>query len=252
VKVLNDQQLELEQRFIAAYNSIDKHMRKTVGLGPSIGFAKVARSFCASKWPQGTEQLLALASLRNAVVHAEKGHDRPFFLPSPAAVDEIEDVMRRVLTPDTVLQHFQRTVSALRHSDSIDSALDQIRANDYSQFPVYKNGRFAGLLTENGITRWLAQHVHEKLSLVDFGEEQAETVLIQEAKRRNCEFVAGSTTIEKLVAMFSINLELEAVLITEHGKRSEPLQGIATTWDIIALKRVDRIEHIKAPKGKSA
>jgi predicted transcriptional regulator len=60
-----------------------------------------------------------------------------------------------------------------------------IKKHDYSQFPIYDEDEFVGLLTENGITRWLAKHVTQVLSLVDFEEIPVSALLQEEEMREN-------------------------------------------------------------------
>jgi hypothetical protein len=100
---------------------------------------------------------------------------------------------------------------------------------------VYEDNRFHGLLTENGITRWLARHVATKLSLVELEEELVAQVLQNEEERKNYCFVAPNMRVDDVCSLFASNSLLEAVLITASGKESEALQGIVTRWDIIQI-----------------
>ena len=115
------------------------------------------------------------------------------------------------------------------------TVLKTIKHRDYSQFPVYEDGRFRGLLTENGITRWLAHHVMTKLSLVELEDVPVKDVLESEERRRNYHFMPRDTRVDDVVAQFASGELLEAVLITATGKPSETLLGIATRWDILHI-----------------
>jgi len=66
-------------------------------------------------------------------------------------------VWRRLSAPELVIPRFQRDVTRISHRDTLVHVLNLVRKNDFSQFPVYREGRFVGLITENGITRWMAQ-----------------------------------------------------------------------------------------------
>ena len=94
----------------------------------------------------------------------------------------------------------------------------------------------SGLLTENGITRWLAHHVDTKFSTVELDDVPVKAVLQNEEMLKTCCFVAGDIRVDDVSALFASHGELEAVLITTQGKESEPLLGIATRWDILDLK----------------
>jgi hypothetical protein len=98
---------------------------------------------------------------------------------------------------------------------------------------VYSNNRFKGLLTENGITRWLAKHVERADSLVDVNDVFVSELLREEEQRDNCSFVSRDLETEILRIMFRDLEILEAVLITENGQRTEIPLGIATRWDML-------------------
>ena len=104
---------------------------------------------------------------------------------------------------------------------------------DYSLFPAYKEGHFRGLLTENGITRWLGHHVATGLSSIELAGVPVEWVLQNEEERSNFCFVPPNTRVEDVASLFASHPLLEAVFITASGKESETLLGIATRWDII-------------------
>lgn len=113
--------------------------------------------------------------------------------------------------------------------------LKTINHRDYSQFPVYEDKRFLGMLTENGVTRWLARHVVTTLSLVELDEIFVLHVLQSEEARNNHQFVAADMRVDEVTALFARQTLLEAVLITATGKHTEDLLGIATRWDILHL-----------------
>jgi CBS domain-containing protein len=93
------------------------------------------------------------------------------------------------------------------------------------------------LLTENGVTRWLAGHVVRTLSLVELDDIRVEQVLRNEEERRNYHFVPRDVRVDDVSALFAKQALLEAALITTNGKETEKLLGIATRWDILHLAR---------------
>jgi predicted transcriptional regulator len=157
----------------------------------------------------------------------------------------LESVVRRIEAVHDLLVHprlaiptFQRKVSALGAGDPIAKALQLICDPGFSQFPVYSEGRFAGLLTENGITRWLARaHADHSSSVVDLEDECVRVVLELEETRQSWTFAARTARAE-VVSLFIQTPLLEAVLITQRGSKDESLLGIATRWD--ALKELGR------------
>jgi predicted transcriptional regulator len=137
--------------------------------------------------------------------------------------------------PERAIPTFERPVETLGPSESLATVLRTIRKRDYSQFPVYDDGlRFRGLLTENGITRWLAGHVATQLSLVELEDVPVKVVLREEEQAQsNWAFVARDETVGRIRQLFAEREMLEAVLISPRGKRNESLIGIVTRWDLL-------------------
>ena len=107
-----------------------------------------------------------------------------------------------------------------------------ISQRDYSQFPVFDGQEFRGLLTENGITRWLAQHVVRELSLIDLEDVLVSKLIQAEEQRPNWIFVSRNLSVDEAKLLFNEKKRLEAILITQNGNRTERLLGLITRWDV--------------------
>jgi predicted transcriptional regulator len=181
-------------------------------------------------------ELRSFGDLRNVIVHSKVRPNQHLATPSPWVVERIERIRDELTSPGLAIPTFQRDVQTVRTTDTLLHVLTLIRQCDYSQFPVYEDGRFRGLLTENGITRWLAHHVVEARQPLD----QATTVAVkgvlgEEEHHKNHQFVRRSMPVDELLATFARQPLVEALLITETGKRTEKLLGLATRWDILRL-----------------
>ena len=149
-------------------------------------------------------------------------------------MERLEAILRRLTNPALAIPTFaKKKVEIVSVSDPLADVLKRISERDYSQFPVYDGNVFKGLLTENGITRWLAHHVSNELSLVELADIPVKKALREEEKRPNWLFVHRNKPVDKIKELFADHELLEAVLITYSGNRSENLLCIATRWDII-------------------
>ena len=233
-KATQSQRLDIP--YIEAYNQIDSHMRTCLKQPVGVGFSKLVGMFCTQyPWIAYDKPLRALANLRNLIDHTMTDHDRPFFLPAPRAVEEIEVIRDKMLHPETVLPRFRRDVVCMEAVDDMKAALAMVDTYDFSQFPVYRDQEYVGLLTENGITRCLAKRVHSRESLVNLPQTTVQDVLGWEERREDYTFVAADHTLEQLAYGFVQNQALEAILITQDGKPSRQLLGIVTRFDIMRL-----------------
>lgn len=239
-KLAQDDQ-EMIDRFLAAYNAIDKALRTRLKPRPdkSQSFVYVVDQY-ARRYPSwGDGQILKqYADLRNFIVHEQTRPQQPLAVPTRAVVQTIEQVLER-LNRRATIGFGKKKVVSFELDDPLSKVLKTIGRTDFSQFPVYDTGHeFRGVLTENGITRWLANHI-SKIALVDFDEERVRTVLKEEEPRKNYLFVPRDSSVDEVTSEFAHRPLLEVVLITQNGRSSERLLGLATRWDILKAAEVE-------------
>ncbi len=223
-------------RFVDAYNSIDACMRNELGLDGRPGFLEVLNRF-TDRHGRIAElrELKLFAELRNVAVHMQSLVN-PAFVPSDKAVERLEQIRDRLLSPPLAGSVFRRKVVAVSPLDSLTKVLEFVRQNDFSQFPVYDGSALVGLLTENGITRWLAQHVNSSGSLVELLDHSVSEVLNDDRKSRNFKLVGRQLPVDVVQDLFAEHANVEAVIVTNSGKSTEVPLGIATQWDIARLQ----------------
>ena len=234
---LSKEQLDLIEHFEADYNAVDLFLRRHFGGEKQASFSHLVRQYSRKHagW-RDVELLLTIAEVRNAIVHGKTEAYRYVAVPAPAIIEQLAICLDRLTHPARAIPTFQRKVETVAFDDTLTHVLEIITQQQYSQFPVYHAQRFRGLLTENGITRWLAQHVTTELSLVELSDIPVKAVLRNEEKLDTHHFVARDFRVDDLRALFATYEMLEAALITSSGKQTEALMGIVTRWDILRLK----------------
>ncbi len=233
---LSTDHVDTIEHFEADYNAVDQFLRKMLGVDKQASFSYLVKEYSRKHtgWPDAGV-LLTIADVRNAIVHGKTEAYCYVAVPTPPLVQKLRVCRDRLMHPARAIPTFQRKVEAVSNHDTLARVLKIIAQRKYSQFPVYESERFRGLLTENGITRWLANHVANKLSLVELADVPVKEVLENEEKRKNYQFVAREFRVDDVRALFAGHELLEAVLVTASGKDSESLLGIATRWDTTSL-----------------
>jgi predicted transcriptional regulator len=233
---LTEEQFNLIQHFEADYNAIDQFLRKAVGVDKSISFTHLLRQY-SDKHPgwRDAELLRMIAEVRNTIIHGKVEPYQYVAVPTISTVQKLRACLDRLINRASVIPTFQRKVETVSITHSLAHVLKIIAKRDYSQFPVYEGSGFKGLLTENGITHWLANHVNTDLSLIEMSEVYVKEVLPLEHARKNYQFVARNMRVDDVSDLFAINGALEAVLITDKGKVTEVLLGISTRWDMMHI-----------------
>ncbi len=229
---------DLASRFLLAFNAIDEHLRHETQLHErEVSFKRVLDEYAARRrgW-RHERDLRRCIGLRNVLVHDQVRPGQPPAVPALNTTELIERIRDGLVNPQRVLPAFQCSVTTLLSSERLDQLLTRIRTSDFSQFPVIESNAFVGLVTENGLTRWLARHV-STASLLDLAEHSVADVLGCEEARDNFRFVPRSMLLEDLIEAFREQPSLEAVLVTERGGRSTSFLGIATRWDIVQVLR---------------
>jgi predicted transcriptional regulator len=221
-------------RFIAAFNRIDAAMRKMTGAdSKTTSFVAVANQFSRSYDFPHHDFIRVVAELRNVLVHEKKDATEELAIPAERIVSKLERIAGELESPERVEARIAPDkLATITADDSLKDVLHLIREKQYSQFPVIKDGKIIGLLTENGIARWLSAEV-VKESLIEFSDATVSKIIKLEEKRPNMALVGRYGLIGQVRMQFSQNALLEAVIITQAGKADQQPLGIITRWDFI-------------------
>lgn len=219
--------------FRAVFNDIEHYLKDKYRFSDNTGFQAMVDA-CESRDQivrRFSSSLKKYARLRNVVVH-----ENDVIADVSEKVTQSMKMIYEALVDPPGVSDFIHEVATCQLSDTLLSVLLTVRAKDFSQFPAYNGGLFQGLVTENGITRWLARHAED--DLFSTAETSISDILGCEESNDNVRFVARSASAYEAAARFTSadspgNKHVEAVIITEHGKPSERPIGILTTWDVL-------------------
>ncbi|MGO4888550.1 CBS domain-containing protein [Anaerobacillus sp. MEB173] len=228
-------------RFITAFNSIEKALKKELLLDRHYSFIKLVdlskkRNPLVMKYEL---DLKKFAELRNAIVHEQTEIEFIIAEPHIQIVEEIEKIKEELTKPELVIPRFKRKVIYFQLEDRLTTVLKAIKEHAFTQYPIYKDGKFFGLITENGIVRWLSNKVDK--DQITLNSKTLDQVMLYERHAQNVIFIHKETTLYEAQDLFVKQLDkkftrLDALLITETGDKNEPLLGIITPYDVIKFK----------------
>jgi predicted transcriptional regulator len=228
------------ERFLSAFNQIHDFFKKELGGQRYIGFMEGLNNLRTKNYilAKYFDELSVYNDLRNVIVHKKNKVDFVIAEPHAETVQKIENILAYLINPEKVYPKFKSDVKKFNITNSLFDVLVEVKNRGFSQFPIYKENRFIGLLTENGITNWLAKNVLE--DLFSLTETTIGDIIGFEEKDNNFDFISRNVSIYQAKEMFLNHLEkgsvkLDAILITENGKTEETLLGIITPWDVIDL-----------------
>jgi len=227
-------------RFIFAFNRIEKSMEKISGLNNYMPFSRlIDKSKHLNAVIRKFEQdLRKCGELRNAIVHNQTNIEYAIAEPHEDIVELIEYIDLELSKPVTVGDIFLRKVHTLQATDILAAGLKLIREKKFNQIPIYQSNKFIGLVTATGITYWLADNMTDEMisrempTLLDIysHEKQKNTYRFI---RMDLSVYAAEEYFKKFVAE---GKRLEALLITENGRPEEKLLGIITPLDLMKIE----------------
>lgn len=92
------------------------------------------------------------------------------------------------------------------------------------------------MVTEGGIAKWFSQNIISDLISI---EDVCARDILEVEKQHTVQFMSRRKTIFDLEKTFENafdkNQKLEAVFITENGKKDEGPLGIITSWDLVQI-----------------
>lgn len=232
---MTDQSIE---EFLTTFTRVHKAICRELHIDDRTDFADAARMYEGKRrsW-RHTGDLLVLARLRNVLVHEQRRPKQYLAHPSEMTMEMLNRVLTAMESPKYIIPRFQRNVEIVGLDEPLSEVLPRVLEGNYSQFPVYDGNTFKGLLTENGIVRYLAEHRRSTDSIIDLADVPVRSLLKQDENRKNCAFAPRTERLDDMLDRFAQQPVLEAILITQNGKKEESLLGIATQWDAVeALK----------------
>ncbi|MCE2806112.1 MAG: CBS domain-containing protein [Gemmataceae bacterium] len=228
---------ELVGRFEAAFNSIEQLLRSRHGEDNRVSFVQLLEM----EWPGRQAKnavyrdLRRFADLRNTLIHNRIDREHDFAIPTPRTVFRIESILNDLGEVKLAIPLFQRQVETLQTTDTLEQVLNRINQTGISQFPAYAGDTFEGVLTRRGILKWLASvGLNHGSDCAGLRSVPVGVLLQSEEHPENHRFIPRNTPLMKMGEMIDHHPPLETLLITQNGKPTEKLLGIANRLDIHA------------------
>lgn len=225
--------------FLTAFNRIETYLKREEGNAIYINFTDIIRTTKKSNpvVRRYEDDLIELAYLRNAIVHKKTDAMYAIAEPHETIVKKIEMIEEKLTAPKLVYPTFNRPVQMFQINDTLSTMLEVVNEKSFSQFPIYDDHLFKGLITGNGLTNWLAKNVED--DYLSRNETHLKEILLCEEDGANYSFISRDTSVYEAVDIFTSQMNkgrrLEALLITHNGRPTETLLGIITSWDIIDI-----------------
>ena len=189
------------------------------------------------------KEIEAARKLRNVKTHFNGKNGKEIFEVSEEFVKFIEEKMIKPYEKEQRISTFLKSspVMSLSSEDNVKTLLGEIRKNNYSQFPIFnkddKDGKFMGVISDNGIANWLAQQ--DAISN-DVFDTKIEVLLAKEEEQRYA-VVSTDDLVLTVLEKFDLPSLPLCVLVVKKGAnkrdfKRKQLKHIVTRYDIPNLQ----------------
>ncbi len=230
---------EKVERFEVAYNQIHDELEKLSTNKDAHGFVDLLydTKHRYASIRHYFEDLKSYARLRNALVHEKTKRDYYIADPHEEVVTRIEEIAAFLQSPPNATQLASSPVKLYDTDELVTDVLTDMLQHSFSQFPVYQDGKFSFLMTERAIVNYVAEQLTDQS--VHFRDEKV-TVLKKYEPQSVVKFVSDKVNVIDIETIFEDKQKkkqkLEAIIVTENGKKSEAPLGIITSWDLLKLE----------------
>jgi hypothetical protein len=238
------------EEFIQLFNEIDHHIKRLVKSNGGEGFFRrvqwATRDQPALK--RYSDDLIEFAELRNALVHDRRFPNKVIAVPTADTLRHFRQLVERIVRPRRVIPLFASDLRVFAPDELLSAALEYMHQRGFTQIVVRDRGELR-LATASGITRWLAAAADGPPRVGSDGKETPASCCVDLAaatvgdivaleKPEALALVAADTTLEEAVDVFQRAVagrhgRLFALLITQHGRATEPPLGIITPADLL-------------------
>lgn len=227
------------QRFINAYNLLDKAIRNLYGIKGNLGFSEMIRqtSLKNALLKHYKDELYDYSRLRNAIVHNAVGNDA-IAEPHTDVVEKLEYILEQVRKPRFVIDVLrQEKVMTVNATDSLQTFLVGSAEDNFTHKPVYDDGKVVGIINPKQVTEAMGE---ELLHNGCISKEYLMSLTVGRIMtKRSVDYIFESShlTVVQAVTHFQNNRRLKAILMTEGGDRVAPVLRIITASDAVEFQK---------------
>ena len=229
--------MDNSERFINAYNRLDKMLRSLYYVSVNASFTDMIRrtaqkNFCIKS---NETALVDFGRLRNAIVH----NGTPEIViaePHVSVVERLEKIVESISRPPKALDFFgPKDVTSVSPETPLLQAVSLVYKSGYSNLPVFDGAEIKGVLGNKTIVNALGKAVKDGREPGKFLKLARVGDILTDDYGIYYKIAGASATIDEVLMEFSANKKLTALLITQRGTRLEKPVCIITVFDLMSI-----------------
>lgn len=226
--------------FIEKYKQLEAVVRKVYHLSDGDVISKYLTE--NTPYKRYENDIKYCQKVRNFYQHNNKIQDNFAVEPNACMLDFIDNLIEQIENRKKCsdIAITLKNICYKSLSDKVKPVMALMRINLYTHIPILENGIVIGVFDENSIFDYLSDEeivaIEDDLTFADI-----QKYLSFKREMEDFIFVKPSMYVDdleiKIKQAFNKNKRVGMAFVTTNGKPSEQLQGIITSWDIIAASQ---------------
>ena len=185
--------------------------------------------------------LIYIRDVRNALQHPKHRSDGHAVQVSEAFLDEVQTLLSHLKKPPTASSVGvpRKKIKTANLTDGLGNLADEMKQDGFSHVPILdERDAVIGVFNEAAVFDCLWAETETIIGRQMQISEILRHCRLNAGHTENFRFVKPSTPIDDLAEMFlaleSPTTRVGAAFVTASGKKTEPLLGLITPWDLLA------------------
>lgn len=186
---------------------------------------------------QNSLALDVLVDLRNSIAHSRYLSGQPIAVPHERAVAAIEQLQVLIANVPRVHSVMVKNPTMIAPDDPLPEVLEIVLTKNLSQLPVRDVAGYHGLLTTNGIARWLAEALARNNGMLLEEDIRVRDAMSSAESSEYACFCRPTDDALDICRRLSAPDGPVAYLVTSDGTERAEIQGILTRADVVDITR---------------
>ena len=229
------------ERFIRTFEEIVAEVNRRAGVPSSNRFEIETAARRDSMVRRNRDLLVYIRNVRNAVQHPRHGSEGHAVQISEGFLNEVRTLLRYLKRPPTASSVAvpRKKIKTAGLADRLGDLADEMKQAGYSHLPILDESEAViGVFNEAAVF----DHLWAETETIVGRQMQISDIFphcrLDAVRTESFRFVKPGTPIDDLVEMFlaleSPASRVGAAFVRTSGRKSQPLLGMLTPWDVLA------------------
>ncbi|WP_125606093.1 CBS domain-containing protein [Lapidilactobacillus bayanensis] len=227
------------QRFLQVFNELERVIQHRLqvdaknNLGALLRIAQQAHDQLITSHYQ---ELDFLRNFRNILVHEGIQAEGEIATPSDYLIEKVETLTTKIREAKKIKALFRSQVISFKLTDNLHDVLQAVKKYGYTKFPVFAEDHLVGVVTDNGITKFMASQLQE--DLISIKSVHLENILALDKRKDSFMVVNEETSIYDIDDIFMRKIKegkssfILLMSSDNHVDHPDDITGIITPWDM--------------------